>query len=68
MFNILLMVAGILEYVLLGIDFKVSERIISPRPTLIPEIGQLSKYLLGWNLDTSRLFERRNRLLPDPEV
>lgn len=28
MFNILLIVAGILEYVLLGIDFKVHTRLI----------------------------------------
>lgn len=29
MFNILLIIAGILEYVLLGIDFKVSLAVIS---------------------------------------
>ena len=36
MFNILLIIAGILEYILLGVDFKVS-----PAPSADPRKGRV---------------------------
>lgn len=71
MFNILLLVAGILLYILLGVQYKVWEpRYTAPSGLeLRPNIaGQLPKYLPGRHFDRSCFPQRRNRLLPDPEI
>lgn len=52
MFNILLIVAGILEYIILGIDFKVDDSLSTVGPFAKSQSkGCIPKYLPRWNLD-----------------
>lgn len=76
MFNILLMVAGVLEYVLLGIDFHVSaflcrylqKSLISKIPHLYKFAGQFPEYIPRRNLDLGRVHQCLDRFLPDPKI
>lgn len=52
MFNVLLIVAGVLEYVLLGIDFKVSTiSLLLPKQFRITLSEQLPEHIPWWNID-----------------
>ena len=70
MFNVLLILAGVLEYVLLGIDFHVSYILCIPRihsnNFLFPE--QHTKHLPWRHLDSGRIYQCRHRLLSNTEV
>ena len=73
MFNILLIIAGILEYVLLGINFHVrrtSPFINTITITITPQlqIGKLPKHIPRRNPHSSRLPKRLHRILPTPEI
>jgi len=69
MFNILLMVAGVLEYALLGIDYHVGQMFNLISSFTEPfKPGQLPKHLSRRHLDLSGFHQCFDRLLPDPEV
>ena len=58
MFNVLLIVAGVLEYVLLGIDFAVStflSRYLTNSLTTIKHAGQFPEYIPRRNPDLGRV-------------
>ena len=71
MFNILLMVAGVLEYVLLGIQFHVSTFFILSLHTIChlrQNTGQFPEYIPRRNLDLGRVHQCLDRFLPDPKI
>ncbi len=68
MFNILLIIAGILEYILLGIAPKVSSRTCASIVASDCATGQLPKYLLGRNSYRGRLHQRLHRVLSATKV
>lgn len=68
MFNILLIIAGVLVFILLAIDVKVNRPLSVLRMNAKLVIGEHPKFLSWRNLDLRCLPERRNRLLPDPKV
>src|ERR1700736_2333412 len=71
MFNILLIIAGILEYVLLGIAFKVSLCSCKgsvPSHLTFMKKGQLPKYIPRRNIDSCGILERFHRILPASKV
>jgi hypothetical protein len=69
MFNILLMVAGLLVYILLGVQFKVRHHPIYQASLTLPLwTGKLPKHLPRRHPHRRRIRQRGYRLLPDPEI